>query len=250
MDELDLSDLGLDALDLGDIGLEGVDLDLGAFDLGDALGAVETRYVKPPLYVGKRRVPAMYDRAVELVRETAAAILAGERVDAVLSGNFIFGDFFEAFAVETNAFIDDLTLSTLSVSQENVDSLHNLLAGDYLGALNVVVSDYWYSHNRANLPYIYQQLDVEDRFQLAVAGVHTKVALLSVEGRKLVIHGSANLRSSRSVEVVTIETNPALYDFHRAWHETILAHYATVRKNVRASALFDLINPGDGNGER
>ncbi|HET7321183.1 MAG TPA: hypothetical protein VFI96_01730 [Longimicrobiaceae bacterium] len=231
-------------LDLGDIGLAGFDLDLDGFDIGGSQGKVETRYVKPPFYVGERRAPALYERAVDLVRDIGPAILAGERVDAVVSGNFIFGDFLEAFAVEANVLIDDLTLSTLSISKDNTDSLHNLLAGDYLGALNIVVSDYWYSHNRVNLAYIYEQLDLKDRFQLAVAGIHTKITLLRIGERKIVMHGSANLRSSRSVENVTIETNPAVYDFHHGWHARILERYATVRKSLRVGHLFDLIQEG------
>src|SRR5690606_9625226 len=105
-------------------------------------------------------------------------ILAGERVFAVVSGNFIFGDFVEAFAVENNLWIDELTISTLAISKDNVDSLHNLLAGDYLGALNLIVSDYWYAHNRANMAYVYEKLDIGDRFQIAIAGTHTKIVLL------------------------------------------------------------------------
>lgn len=238
-ENLDLPELP--DLDFGDIGLDGLDMDLSAFDLGAAEDKVTTRYVKPRVYIGDRRSPVMYERAAELARDVGPAIMAGERVDAVVSGNFIFGDFIEAFAVEQNVLIDDLTLSTLSISQDNVDSLHNLIAGDYVRELNIVVSDYWYSHNRRNLPYIYEQLDVADRFQFAVAGIHTKITLMRIGDRKLVMHGSANLRSSRSVENFVIETDPTGYDFHRAWHQTILDHYGTIRKAVRASALYDLI---------
>lgn len=232
----------LDGFDFGDFGGGGLDLDLGSFDIGDeGERRVQTRYIKPPLYVGARRGPVLYDRAVDLVRETAEAILAGERVDAIVSGNFIFGDFLEAFAVETNSYVDDLTLSTLSVSKDNVDSLHNLMAGDYLGALGIIVSDYWYSHNRVNVQYIYDQLDISDRFQLAVAGTHTKITLMRIGDRKIVMHGSANLRSSRSVENFTIETSAEAYDFHFAWHRSLLENYATIRKSVRATELFDTL---------
>lgn len=232
----------LQDLDFGDIGLDDFDLDLEAF--GAATNTIETRYVKPPIYVGKRRGPVMYDRAVQLVHDLGPAIAAGERVDAVLSGNFIFGDFFEALLVEMNSLCEDLTLSTLSMGADNVESLHNLIAGDYLRELNIVISDYWFSHHRRDLPYIYERLDIKDRFQLAVAGVHTKIAMMRIGERKIVIHGSANLRSSRSVEHITIETDAELYDFHRGWHQTILSHYGTIKKSVRASALFDLITEG------
>lgn len=242
IDGLDSLDEMLDTLDLGGFDVGDIDLDMDAFaDLGESFGQINTRYVKPPLYTGARKGPLMYERAAELARDVGPAIMAGERVDAVVSGNFIFGDFIEAFAVEQNVLIDDLTLSTLSISQDNVDSLHNLIVGDYVRELNIVVSDYWYSHNRRNLPYIYEKLDIADRFQFAVAGIHTKITLMRIGDRKLVMHGSANLRSSRSIENFVIETDPVGYDFHRAWHQTILDHYGTIRKAVRAQALYDLI---------
>jgi len=225
-----------------DFGLGDVNLDLSAFDLGDISGPQnENRYVKPKLYHPVRSTAVKYDRAADLVNDFGPAMLMGERVDALVSGNFIFGDFFEALAVEADLKIDDLTLSTLSISQENVDSLRNMMQGDYLQNLNMIVSDYFWSHNRHNAAYIYDALDIDNRFQLAVASVHTKIALMLIKGRKFVIHGSANFRSSRSIEAFTVETNPDLYDFHMGWKLAILEKYGTVKKSIRAGAAYDII---------
>ena len=237
----DLPDLDLP--DMPDFtGADGFDLDLSAFDLGTAAtGPVETRYCKPRVM---RQVPAhqvKYDRARDLVLAMGRDIIDGHRVDALISGNFIFGDFIEALLVEMDAKADDLTLSTLAISQENVDSLHNLLTGDYVGTINIIVSDYFWSHNRHNAAYIYEKLDLADRFQLAVAGVHTKIALLRIGEWKLIISGSANLRSARCVEVFTVETSPDLYDFHKAWHDALVTEYATIRKSLRADKAFAAI---------
>lgn len=220
-----------------DIGLGDFELDLGAFDLG--IDESLNRYIlpPPPKHVKSRAVK--YDRAADFIAECGQSILGGERVDAMLSGNFIYGDIFEALAVERLVRFTDLTLSTLSIGQENIDSLANMMRTGFLGTLNIIVSDYFWSHNRQNAAYLYEQLDQGDRFQLAVAGTHTKIALLNIEGRKIIAHGSANLRSSRSVETVTIETNPELYDFHMDWHRDILDAYATIRKPMRAQKLFD-----------
>lgn len=244
----------LQPFELGDIGLEGADFDLGSFDLagfdmGQQLARIDNRYVKPPLYVGARRAPVMYEHAATMARELGPAIMEGERIFAVVSGNFIFGDFLEAFAVEQNVLIDHMSISTLALSQENVDSLHNLMAGDYVHKLDIIVSDYWYAHNRRNVSYVHEQLDMGDRFQLAVAGIHTKIVLMKIGERKIVMHGSANLRSSRSVESFMIETDEALYDFNAAWHGDIIEHYATIRKAPRAGALYDIIMGGN-DGER
>lgn len=102
-----------------------------------------------------------------------------------------------------------MTITTLSLSQNNIDSLHNLMEGGYIGELNLIVSVYFWAHEIHQLiPYIYRQLDINDRFQLCVGGIHTKTTQFeTMGGRKVIIHGSANLRSSGSVEQFTIEEN-------------------------------------------
>jgi hypothetical protein len=229
-----------------DFSFDGIefDIDLKAFDLGENKTISENRYVKPKLFQSVKSHLVKYDNAEKLIDEIGDSILAGDRINALLSGNFIFGDIFEALAVKQNIYIDSLQISTLSLSKDNVDSLHNLLAGDYLGNLEIIVSDYFWSHNRQNAPYIYSQLDISDKFQMAVAGTHTKVALILIGGKKLVVSGSANLRSSRCVEEICIETNAELYDFHKEWQTEIITKYSTIKKAVRASALFDMLTNG------
>lgn len=219
-----------------------IDLDL-ALDgfASDNQSKISNRFVLPKIHRKVKTLAVKYERAEEFVQSCGEHILNGETVHALLSGNFIFGDFFEALAVKFNLLIDDLTLSTLSMGSDNVDSFHNLLAGDYLKSLNIIVSDYFWSHNRQNAPYIYNKLDINDMFQLAVSGTHTKVALMRIGDKKIVITGSANLRSSRSVEEITVQSSDDLYDFHMEWHQEILREYATIKKAVRASQLFDMI---------
>ena len=96
---------------------------------------------------------------------------------------------------------------------------------------------------RALIPYIYRQLDIDNRLQLAVANVHTKTAQLETAGgKKIIAHGSANLRSSGSIEQFTIEENPELYDFYDEMFNRILERYATIRKAVWGKSLWaDLI---------
>ncbi|HSH51969.1 MAG TPA: hypothetical protein VK982_09640 [Bacteroidales bacterium] len=216
--------------------LDVCDFKLDGFDLEE-----KNRYILPRIHAKVKNHAVKYDHAEDFVEKFGQAILDGERVDTVVSGNFIFGDFFEAFAVKYDVFIDDLTCSTLSISADNVCSLENLIKGDYLGTLNLIVSDYWWSHNRQNMPYIYEKLDIDNCFQFAVAGTHTKITLMRIGDQKIVAKGSANFRSSRCVEEFTIETNPELYDFHMAWHQEILKDFGTIKKALRASKLFDKI---------
>jgi hypothetical protein len=108
--------------------------------------------------------------------------------------------------------------------------------------LNLIVSDYFFVHNRENISYIYEELDINNSFQLGVAGIHTKTVLIElVSGQKIVIHGSANLRSSASVEQIMIETDAYLYDFNYEWQCEILSKYGTINKSIRGGKLWQAV---------
>jgi hypothetical protein len=219
-------------------GGEGLDFDIADFSL--VADDEKNRYLKPSVHVvDEKRI--FYDNARKLAKQTA--IGKGERIHAIVSGNFIFGDFIEAYIVHHNAKVPKMTISTLSLSQDNVDSLHNLLVGGFVDKLNIIVSAYFFSHEKQGLiPYIYKTLDTDNRLQLAVAGVHTKVVNFTTTGGKyIVMHGSANLRSSGNVEQFTIEENRELYDFYDRFHDRILKKHATIRKSIRRSELWETI---------
>ena len=136
-----------------------------------------------------------------------------------------------------------MTISTLSMNQNNVDSLANLLQGDYVQNLNLIVSDYFFAHERNGLiPYIYQELDKDDKFQLAAAGTHCKLCIIETEcGKKIVIHGSANLRTSSNIEQFVIEESEELYNFNNDFQNRIIEKYKTIKKSLRVGKLWDVI---------
>lgn len=237
MEELDL-DLDFGGVDFG--GVDVNDIDLGDFNIGEGFWEEETRYVKPSLYALKKNY-IMYDNAKQLAKKLR--IGENDRYDVVVNGSFIFGDFIEAFVVENNAKCKKMTISTLSLSQENIDSLENLLLWNYVDELNVIISAYFYSHYRGSLVrYMYEHLDKDNKFQLAVAGVHTKTCQFeTLGGKKIVMHGSANLRSSGNIEQFTIEENEELYDFYDNAMGNILDRYATINKQIRGQELWRVI---------
>ncbi len=206
------------------------------------------RYIRPPK---AREIPERMLKysfaeklAADIVPET------GMRVFVILNGKFIAGDFFEAWMVAHNIVAKRMVVSTLSLSEANVDSLENLLVGGFVDRLDLVVSDYFYSHERRNLvPYIYKKLDIEDRFQFAAAGTHCKVCLIeTIGGHKLTVHGSANLRSSGNLEHICIEECPALHDFNIEVQDRIIEKYKTIRKAERHEALWKTITNDLKNG--
>lgn len=187
-----------------------------------------------------------FDNAKKLAKKTD--LREGNRYDVIVSGNFVFGDYIEALLVNYNIKCTELTITTLSLNQENADSLAMLMEKGYIDKLNLVISIYFYGHERNNLmPYIYEKLDIDNRFQLAVASIHTKtVQMHTLGGKKIVMHGSANLRSSGNIEQFTIEINEDLYDFYQDMSENILDKYKTInhskKKSIRDKELWETIN--------
>lgn len=225
----------------GDIGsFDLPELDTGLVDFIPADEMEETRYTLPKLAHYSEERFVLYDNAVKLAKDLK--VTEGMRADAFVSGNFIFGDFIEAFMTTHQAGTPKLTITTLSLNQENVDSLRALMENGYIGELNLVISVYFWGHERYGLlPYIYKQLDIDNRFQLAVAGVHTKtVHFETYGGKKIVIHGSANLRSSGNIEQFTIEENAGLYDFYDEQFGKLIDKYATIRKPIRNNNAWDI----------
>ena len=163
------------------------------------------------------------------------------RIYALIDGSFIFGDWIEAFLVK-NQKQCKITLSTLSLSQENIDSFINLINAGYISELNIIVSDYFYANEKHNLvKYMYDYLDIDDIFQLAVCRTHTKITLIEFEEYKYVISGSANLRSSDNLEQISIEENEELYNFNIKIHDEIIKEFKTINKSIKTKRLWQVV---------
>ena len=238
------------ALAAGDLALDpadcdAFDLDLAALSADDFTldAALSTRYHAPAKsrllhphlirYENAQALAADIDRHYDLSRPGAC-------LHAVLNGTFIFGDFIEAWVKANNWLIPDLWITTLSFNLNNVDSLANLMQGDYVQRLHLMTSDYFYAaerHKEGLIAYAYHELDRwgGDRFQLSVTMSHAKITLIApideATGQPqghYVIHGSANLRSSSSIEQITIEHDPDLCAFHREWLAALEEQYSTI----------------------
>lgn len=196
---------------------------------------VSTRLIKPPQF--KPKLDHWRN-----ARRTAGKIHLepGFCYFGIIDGSFIFGDLIEALFTQKliRAFRMDIT--TLSMSQENVDSLATLLLKGYIRELNLTVSDYFYAHERNQLiPYIHRELDIDNRFQLAVSGNHTKVVVAKLtNGIHLCIHGSANLRSSGNIEQIMIQDSKEIYDFITETNDRVIEKFKTINKSVRRAQLW------------
>lgn len=226
-------DIGFDTPNIDE---EYIDIDLFDYDRED--NNSDVRYMRPR----PARIPTAcvrYDNADALAREID--FKAGMRYDMFVSGSFIFGDFIEAFLRNNNCKAVKMTIGTLSMSKENVDSLFLLMDLGFIDNLRLMVSDYFYGHERREIvPYIYNRLDIDNRFQLGVTRIHTKTCHFeSLGGKKIVMHASANLRSSGNVEQMTIEENPELYDFYDETYDILFKNFQTINHAVTSRSSWE-----------
>lgn len=225
---------------------------MGLFDVGQSFkprnvaGVKQTRFIEPHGCEEIAEYRIKYDNAEKLAEELGDLPL-NFRAFAILDGKFIMGDFLEALIVKNDWECEELTISTLSMSQENIDSLANLVNGGFLKQLNLIVSHFYFANERNGLmPYLYEHLDVNDVLQVAVASVHTKIAMIrTVCGKKITIHGSANLRTSSNIEQIVIEHSPGLFDFCSEVHHGIIEAHKTINKPVRRTALWAAVLGSD-----
>lgn len=219
------------SIDIGDL-----DFDLADFDDLGETPQPQQRIMKPRIDKGELLQKVLFANAEAFADQID--LTPGARTFAWVSGSFIFGDIIEALVTRRGIGIKRLYIATLSLSQENIDSLKNimLMMGDALERLVLVMSGYQYSHEKFGLvPYMYQELDDgSDRVQIAFGGWHCKVITLeTVDGHTITLHGSANLRSSNSVEQVMVEADARdLHDFNARIMEGIAEQFGTINHKV------------------
>ena len=223
----------LEGLDLGAIGA--IDLD---FDL-DFMGNVEEGFCLPDDRISKpvklKDIPKhriMPKNAAELVKRGIVPP-PDSLISAVVKGSFEFGDMIGELILEYDG-AEELILTTLSMSEANIIMLNTLIHEELIPSVTIVLSDYFYAHNRRTIyKFIFDTIPLE-KLQVAVSGIHTKIALVRLKGGiPLVIEGSANLRSSQNVEQFCAINSEEHYAFHRAWIMDAVEKYKTIGRKGR-----------------
>lgn len=146
----------------------------------------------------------------------------GERLHALLSGDFIFCDLLTRLIDREGPPIS-ATISTLSLSGKNCEALALVLKKKPF-PLHLIVSDFFRTMNPLIFGTIQNLLDEPfETVRLSNGRTHAKVAIFDYGERCFVIEGSANLRSSNNLEQVFVVDDREVYEFHKAWMEELAA---------------------------
>lgn len=186
----------------------------------------EDRISKP---VKLRDIPAhciMPKNAVALV-ERGVVPPPDCLLSVVVKGSFEFGDLIGAL-VRKYGGASEVILNSLSIGEQNVDTLADLMRDGLIPAVTIILSDYFYAQHRNTVyRYLHETLPLE-KTTVAVSGIHTKICLLRLaDGTPLTIQGSANLRSSQNVEQFAAVNSESEYAFHREWMLNLCERFKT-----------------------
>lgn len=223
-----------------------LDFDLSDFQLIDRmtenLGETpepQERILRPRIGKDEILKKVMFENAEEFADQIS--LDPNVRTFAWVSGSFIFGDIVEALITRRRVGVKRLYITSLSISQENIDSLKNvlILMGGELEKMVLVFSGFLYSHHKYDIvPYLYGELDDPDnRVQIAFGRWHTKIITLeTVHGHTVTIHGSANLPSSNSIEQLMVEVDSPLHRFNADILDEVAARFGTINHSARHRA--------------
>jgi hypothetical protein len=174
----------------------------------------------------RRRAELRHRRGIrKLIRpENAAPLVAclpapGDTVSAVLRGDFVLGDALPMLVARAG-FCPHLHVSTLALSVRNAETLRDLVTSGAVGRLTLIVSHYFRAVDKLST-YAAVARVLDGHAELKIARCHAKILLLPTATDSFVLEGSANLRSSGTVEQMTLFNDPDLLAFHRSWMEEL-----------------------------
>ena len=107
----------------------------------------DKRYIKPKF--SKRVITVKYENAQKLVK--GISLFPGEQIHTIVNSNFIFGDLIESLIIDKDVICEDLYISTLSMSQNNIDSLSGLVHSGRDKKLTHTIANYFYSNEKNKL---------------------------------------------------------------------------------------------------
>ncbi|MFI5380651.1 MAG: phosphoribosyltransferase [Tepidisphaerales bacterium] len=147
----------------------------------------------------------------------------GESVHAIIGFRHSMGDLLPAVARLSGQRIEVCHIATLTYSRQNATDWAAMLDAGTIRKLSVLVSHYFSKTS----PQIFDATAPMLRARgvtIAAARSHAKLLLCKLaDGRCITGEGSANTRSAKTVEQLTIFGDPAIYSFHRQWLDKIIA---------------------------
>jgi hypothetical protein len=152
------------------------------------------------------------------VRDIEKLPEAGESFHIIARGNFPLWSIVPAtLTLAAPATIERLSIATLGFSTSNATDLLSLFDAGRIKAVDIVASVYFERQNPAEYRMMADGLAKRGQRIVALRSHAKIIAMRLSDGKALAIESSANLRSCRNVEQLSIFADAELCDFHARW---------------------------------
>lgn len=141
----------------------------------------------------------------------------GESVHALMLGNYDFMLVLSAFLRKHPEPCQHLRIATLTFSKKNIQEMARLMDDGVVHRITMLCSDFMDRVNNDIFRTAVEELTDNRGQALATTRVHAKVYLLQYRSSCYAFEGSANLRTNKHLEQVTVIHDRSVHDWHAAW---------------------------------
>jgi hypothetical protein len=187
---------------------------------------VHTQRRKDTLKAAARKAVRQFIEPANADEVVAALPLdEGDVTHAIVPGDFVFCDILPR-VIALHGCPPRIDLATLSLSEDNVNTLLSILHRPEQPSLSLLASVYFWETNQSIARAVETRLVPHHRFRCATGRQHTKLMLFDYPDKSWIIAGSANLRSSNCYEQFAIFADREVLAFYRSWIEKFHARAA------------------------
>jgi len=181
----------------------------------------------PHLKNDLKHVAARMRRSAIDARRTSDATAAigrlpakNEAIHLAIAGRFALWNVVPAVLELSRNTIDRLHIATLGFSRDNIDALVALVDSGSIGRVILLCSHYFKNTSGGIYEHAEKLLKARPACTFISARQHAKLLLIKLADRRTItVESSANLRSCKNVETMTLIGDPSVYAFHAAWIE-------------------------------
>jgi hypothetical protein len=120
--------------------------------------------------------------------------------------------------------IGAIHLATLGFSRKNVDEMMAMMDAGMIGRLRLLCSHYFKGTSGGIWEHAAERLAKRPGASFLSIRNHAKIVALRLsDGRTLTIEASANLRSCKNIEQMSIFGHPDIYRFHTGWMDGLFS---------------------------
>jgi hypothetical protein len=162
-------------------------------------------------------------RRTAMLREAADVLdhlpEPGEALHALMTGRYDLTVLLTHILERAPSSCSHLRIATLSLKERNLYELRRLMDAGKIGRLSLLVSEFFRDHHAEVCANFIAELAARSPVhRFAAARSHAKVICMDfADGTKMVLEGSANLRTNSNREQFCLLQHADLHDWHAAW---------------------------------